>query len=252
MIVIAAAVVGDIARRTWSAPAGAPPAEVRGDTAVTVSSAPSPRPRPAPAAGSVATGPGYIEQLARAETRRRLRASAGVAYLNDMLGTSTDSMLHRWDNRIANPVRVYLAGGRAANYQPAFLDAVRWAFARWENAGVPVRFNVLADSASAEVHVRWRIQFELDRTGQTDLTWDAGGRLESGVITFATFDPLGRPMTADDIRVVALHEVGHVIGLEHSPDSTDIMFPISQVRDLSERDVQSALLLYALSPGPIR
>lgn len=240
----------DVARRTVRST----PEPVAADVAFppeTLRTAAGQVPRAAPPPPSPA-GPGYMEQLARAETRRRIRQSAGVAYLHDFLATSTDSMLHRWDNRVGNPVRVHLGGSRAANFQPAFLDAVRDAFAAWTGAGVPVRFNLFADSASAEVHIRWRIQFDIERSGQTDLTWNANGHLETGVITFATFDPAGRPMEPDDIRVVALHEVGHLIGLEHAADSSDIMFPVATVRQLSERDRQSARLLYELAPGSIR
>src|SRR6266567_3570751 len=75
-----------------------------------------------------------------------------------------------------------------ANFQPAFLDAVRSAFQRWQEAGVPVRFNLDADSSSAEVRVQWRIQFEGERSGQTDLQWDDDGHLTGGVVTLATFD----------------------------------------------------------------
>lgn len=251
-LLIAITVLADIARRAWPSAERAPASRGVAETVTVAPPASPPVTRAAPAAGSIPAGPGYIEQLARAETRRRLRASAAVTYLNDFLAVSTDSMLHRWDNRLANPVRVHVGPGRAANYQPEYADAVRWAFARWVDAGVPVRFDLEADSASADVHIRWRVQFEIERTGQTDLTWNADGHVETGVITFATFDPQGRPMTTEDVRVVALHEVGHLIGLDHSPDSGDVMFPVSRVRDLSERDVQSALVLYALTPGPLR
>lgn len=184
--------------------------------------------------------------------RRRIRAAAGGTYLNEIVAESQDSMLHRWDERERRPVRVYLPAGRVANFQPGFLDAVRSAFQRWEGVGIPVRFDLTADSADAEVRFGWRIQFEIDRTGETDLAWDHNGRLLSGLVTIATFDPNGQPLGADDVRVVALHEIGHLIGLDHSPDSTDVMFAKATVRDISARDVRTARLLYDLSPGSLR
>jgi hypothetical protein len=169
-----------------------------------------------------------------------------------MLAASDDSMLRRWENRNTNPIRVYFAPTFAANFKPSFLDAIRGAFAQWSNAGVPVRFDFDGDSTQAEVTVRWRIQFEIERTGQTDVTWDDNGHIQSAVITLATFDPKGRPMEPDDIRVVAMHEVGHLLGLDHSKDSTDLMFPTAKVRELSDRDARTVLLLYQLSPGSLR
>jgi len=190
--------------------------------------------------------------LARSEIRRRIRASAGLTYLNDVVAASSDSGLHRWDNRVARPVRVYLTAATVANFQPAFLDAVRSAFQAWEQAGVPVRFALDADSTSAEVRFLWRIQFEGERTGQTDLEWDADGRLTSGVVTLATFDPKGQPLTPDDLRVMAMHEIGHLIGLDHSHDPGDLMYAAPKVRELSPRDIATALLLYQLAPGTLR
>src|SRR6266705_2540372 len=54
------------------------------------------------------------------------------------------------DGGVSIPVRVYFPPTTVANFQPSFLDAVRSAFQRWQDAGVPVRFNLDADSGSAE------------------------------------------------------------------------------------------------------
>ncbi len=241
------------------------------DTSAPVAAAPEPAPavptpptQPGPAAPTTATqgtavpaGPGgrepsYIELLARSETRRRIRSSGSTTYLGAMLAASSDSMLRRWENRQTSPIRVWFAPTYAANFKPAFLDAIRAAFGEWTAAGVPVRFDFDGDSTNAEVTVKWRIQFEIERTGQTDVTWDENGHIQSVLVTLATFDPKGRPMEPDDIRVVATHEVGHVLGLDHSSDSTDIMFPTAKVRELSDRDARTVLLLYQLTPGSLR
>jgi len=196
--------------------------------------------------------PSYMELMARSETRRRIRASASTTYLSEMIDASGDSMLRRWENRQTAPIRVFFAPTHAANFQAAFLDAIKTAFGLWVDAGVPVRFEFDADSTNAEVTVKWRIQFEIERTCQTDVTWDENGHIQSAILTLATFDPKGRPMDVDDIRVVAAHEVGHVLGLDHSKDSTDLMFPTARVRDLSDRDARTVLLLYQLTPGSLR
>ena len=197
-------------------------------------------------------GPGYLDLLARAEIRRRIRASYPYTYLSAIVAASNDSMLHRWDDRVGRPVRVSLRPDTVSGFQGSFLDAVAAAFGRWEQAGVPVRFDLRADSADAEVHFVWRSQFDIDRTGQTDLEWDQDGHLRSGTVTIATHDPRGHLLGPDDIRVVALHEIGHVIGLDHSPDSTDVMFAKTVLRDLSDRDIRTAKLLYDLAPGSVR
>ena len=203
-------------------------------------------------AGPDGREPSYIELLARSETRRRIRSSGSSTYLGEMLEESGDSMLRRWENRTSSPIRVWFAPTNAANYKPEFRDAIRTAFGEWIRAGVPVRFDFDGDSTNAEVTVKWRIQFEIERTGQTDVTWDQNGQIQSAVVTLATFDPKGRAMEPDDIRVVAIHEVGHLLGLDHSRDSTDIMFPTAKVRDLSVRDARTVSLLYQLTPGSLR
>jgi hypothetical protein len=271
LILVSALVVFIASAALWNAfvhsparaSAGATPAAARHDSgeakpAASPTGTAVPAPAPAPAASAAqprpvdAGGPSYIVLVARSEMRRRIRASAGLTYLNDIVVASSDSALHRWDGRAETPVRVMLVAATVANFQPAFLDAVRGAFQRWQDAGVPVRFNLDADSTAAEVRFQWRIQFEGERSGLTELQWDDDGHVTGGTVTLATFDPKGQPLGPDDVRVMALHEIGHLLGLDHSPDPGDLMYAQPKVRDLSPRDIATVHLLYELAPGSLR
>ena len=268
LILVSALVVFFASAALWNAfvrpphVADAPPVASADSVTTTAGVPPSSQPAasPAPVAGAPPQaaqptdrgGPSYIVLLARSEIRRRIRASAGLTYMNEIVAESADSEIHRWDGRVGSPVRVLLTHSTTANFQPAFLDEVRAAFQRWVEADVPVRFTFDTDSSSAEVRIQWRIQFEGERSGQTDLRWDEEGHLTGGTVTLATFDPKGQPLGPDDVRVIALHEIGHLLGLDHSRDPGDIMYAQPKVRDLSPHDIATVQLLYDLAPGSLR
>jgi predicted Zn-dependent protease len=59
----------------------------------------------------------------------------------------------------------------------------------------------------------------------------------------------GELLDTTSIRAIAMHEVGHLLGLDHTTDTTSIMAPKVRVRDLSAADRATAQLLYRLPAG---
>lgn len=201
------------------------------------------------AAGRAAEPP--AERRVRMVTRERLSREVGGTYLDSLI-MSTDSVVRRWPDRWGKPIRLHIVEGGAPGYLPKMAGFARDAFDRWEQTGVGIRFQVVSDSADADVMIRWIDHFDFDRAGQTDLTWDQLGRVRRASISLALRTHTGTVLPDAALLSVAVHEAGHALGLPHSSDTNDVMFPATRTGTLTERDRRTIEVLYRLPPGPVR
>ena len=72
------------------------------------------------------------------------------------------------------------------------------------------------------------------------------------MLVLATHAPHGEPLPQRVMVTLALHELGHALGLGHSSDRADALFPTSAATELTPRDRRTATLLYDLPTGSLK
>ena len=186
------------------------------------------------------------------DIRRRIELGATGTYIGEILD-ERDSALARWPERLATPVRVWVgASPTIEGWDDSYPERVRDAFDEWANLGIPVKFTFVRDSSDADVHVSWIDHFESPISGKTVWARDTKWWIVSANITLALHHNAGELLDPKAIHAIALHEVGHLLGLDHTADTTNIMTARVRVRDLSEADRATMKLLYSLPPGSLK
>jgi len=235
-----------------------PPATARERSPSTVRAVAS-RPRANETSAGEEAAPGLVRPSREpapvrdlSEIRRRLMQNEAGTYIGDILA-ARDSNIARWPDRTSRPLRVWIQPTDTAHdWNPANVPQVRDAFTTWQAAGSPVPFTFVTDSASADVHVAWVDHFEEQISGKTMWARDENWWIVDANIAIALHHNHGSPLDTSAVRAIALHEIGHLLGLDHSADTTNIMTARVRVRDLSEADKATMRLVYALPPGSVR
>jgi hypothetical protein len=135
----------------------------------------------------------------------------------------------------------------------------------WSDVVSGLRVAVGRDSAAADVRVVWTATLPRAEAGdpaagtlgaptgitagRTLLDPDDSGRAARATVLLAAAAGDGAPYQPRDVRAVARHEMGHVLGLAHHAAATSVMAPLVSAERIGDADRAVLRALYALPAG---
>lgn len=171
-------------------------------------------------------------------------------YLN---GSVKNGNIMRWS---INPLIVYIAPmkfyskqGEDHKYRKMVIDALNmWSAA----SGGKINFRLTNVLLESNINVDWK-RVDRQALGHCYFNWDTAGRLYGAEVSIGLTDGKIHKQYDNEMEVfhTILHEIGHALGLGHSPNREDIMYTPHQYGNasLSVNDKYSIQWLYKLPAG---
>lgn len=149
------------------------------------------------------------------------------------------------------PYRWYKSSSEVESYK--YKQMVINAFNTWQSAlSGMVTFNIVSNLNDSHINIEWR-RVERKSLGNCQFNYDNLGRFYSAEVNIGLSDGIihRKYMDENEVYHTILHEVGHAIGLGHSPNVEDIMYTPHQYGrvNLTINDVQTARFLYKFDVG---
>ena len=202
-----------------------------------------------PTDGAVGAG----TSAAAPERRVADRFCSDAGYLCAALGQEEEVTLRRWvGHEGAVVVHVPLPDGEDRTTATALQRAAASGIRAWNNRPFPILIDLRGDR-DPHFSVDWSASLGGSQLGLTRTSWSVAGGLSVIAVTLGTRKPFAPTASVDpqQIRLTAAHEMGHALGLGHSDQARDVMYPTNTATSLSARDYRSIEVLYANPNGTV-
>ena len=159
------------------------------------------------------------------------------------------------------PLKVYIKKSSSKNYKTKYSNYINYAFKIWSAADERVKFVLSKSAADADIVFSFEDnlmeKYDENYLGLTDYELGKNNRIIRSFIEISLLKFDDRKISDGEIKSTIIHELGHALGLGHSSNHLDLMYPyinedssdeLSYI-ELSTGDIQAVRSVINLGSG---